>query len=51
LNEQAGRSAKDRKLGMIKATLGAVSQAASTVASVASAWETAGPLLKQYFGL
>ena len=50
LSEQAAHPAKDRKLGMIKATLGAVSQAASTVASVASAWQTAGPLLKQYFG-
>ncbi|MGB7917352.1 MAG: hypothetical protein WCF79_18975 [Rhodomicrobium sp.] len=51
LNEQAAHPAKDRKPGMIRATLGAISQAASTVASVASAWETAGPLLRQYFGL
>ncbi len=51
LNEQAAHPAKDRKLGMIKVTLGAISQAASTVSSVARAWETAGPLLKQYFGL
>ncbi len=50
LKEQAANPAKDRKLGMIKATLGAISQAASTVASVASAWQTAAPLLKQYFG-
>ena len=50
LNEQAAHPAKDRKPGMIKAALGAISQAASTVASVASAWQTAGPLLKQYFG-
>jgi len=50
LNEQAMHPPKDRKPGVIKATLGAVSQIASTVSTVAAAWQTTEPLLKQYFG-
>jgi hypothetical protein len=50
LNEQTAHPVKDRKTGVIKATLGAVSQIASTVSTVAAAWQTAEPLLKLHFG-
>ncbi len=51
LSEQAAGAAKDRKPGMIKAALGAISQTAATVSAVAAAWNAAGPLLKAFFGI
>ena len=43
LSEQAVAGAKDRKPGVIKATLGAVSQAAGSISAVAGAWQAAEP--------
>jgi hypothetical protein len=51
LSEQASSAANDRKPGMIKATFGALTQAAATVSAIASAWSAAEPLLKGHFGI
>jgi hypothetical protein len=51
LSEQAVVSAKDRKPGLIKATFGALTQAAATVSAMAGAWQAAEPILKSVFGL
>jgi hypothetical protein len=51
LSEQAAHAAKDRKPGMIKAALGAITQGAATVSAVAGAWQAAEPLLKGHFGI
>jgi hypothetical protein len=51
LSEQTTVATKDRKPGVIKATLGALSQAAGTVSAVSGAWQAAEPILKNLFGL
>jgi hypothetical protein len=49
LSEQAAAGAKDRKSpSVIKATLGAVSQAAGSISAVAGAWQVAEPLLRTF---
>jgi hypothetical protein len=49
LSEQSAVAAKDRKPGMIKATLGALTQAAATVSAMSGAWQAAEPILKTVF--
>jgi hypothetical protein len=51
LTEQSVASAKDRKPGLINATLASLTQTATTVTSVAAAWQAASPILKSLFGL
>jgi hypothetical protein len=51
LSEQSVAAAKDRKPGLIKATLASLTQTATTVTSVAAAWQIAWPILKSLFGL
>lgn len=51
LSEQAVMATKDRKPGLIKATFGALTQAAGTVSALAGAWQAAAPILKGVFGL
>ena len=51
LSEQAIVAAKDRKPGLIKATLASLTLAAGTVTTVAAAWHTAEPILKSVFGM
>ena len=51
LSEQAAHAAKDRKPGMIKATVGAITAGAAAVKSIADAWNIAEPLLKSHFGI
>jgi hypothetical protein len=50
LSEQAVAAAKERKPGMINAALAAITQAATTVSAVATAWNAAEPVLKAHFG-
>ncbi len=50
LSEQAVAAAKDRRRGTIKAAFAAITQGSSAVAAVATAWKTAAPLLRSYFG-
>jgi len=50
LSEQAVLAAKDRKPGLIKRTLGTLSQAAGTVTAMGGAWQAAEPILKSLFG-
>jgi hypothetical protein len=50
LSEQSVAAAKDRKPGLIKATLASLTQAATTVTSIAAAWQVAMPILKSLFG-
>jgi len=42
-------AAKDRKPGMIRAALSAITQTATTVSAVATAWSAAEPILKAHF--
>ena len=49
LGEQAAASAKERKPGMIRAALGAITQTAQTVSAVAAAWSVAEPVRKSHF--
>ncbi|HTV29450.1 MAG TPA: hypothetical protein VMF32_16870 [Xanthobacteraceae bacterium] len=51
LSEQAVAAAKDRKPGVIKATLDALNQGAGAVTAIAGAWNVAEPLVRQIFGL
>jgi len=51
LSEQAAGAAKDRKPGMIKAVLSAITQTAGAVNTVAGAWNAAEPIIKSFFGL
>ncbi len=51
LSEQTVVAAQDRKPGLIKATLGALTQAAGTVSTMAGAWQAAEPVLRGLFGL
>jgi len=51
LSEQAVSAAKDRRPGLITATLGALNQGAATVSAIAAAWQNAAPLLRGYFGI
>jgi hypothetical protein len=51
LSEQAIAGARDRKPGLIKATFGALTQAAGTVSAMAGAWQAAEPILRSVFGL
>ena len=46
LSEQATAAAKDRKPGVIRATLSAITQTATTVSAVATAWSAAEPILR-----
>lgn len=50
LSSQATTAAANRKPGLIKATFGAISTAAKTATSVATAWQACEPLLKSLFG-
>jgi hypothetical protein len=50
LSEQAV-NVKDRKPGMIKAAFGALTQTANSVTAIATAWNAAEPLLKNFFGI
>jgi hypothetical protein len=50
LSEQAVLAAKDRKSGLIKRTLGTLTQAAGTVTAMGGAWQAAEPILKSLFG-
>jgi hypothetical protein len=49
LSQQAVESVKERRPGMIKAALNAISQSAATFMAISEAWEHAKPLLKQLF--
>jgi hypothetical protein len=49
LSEQATAAAKDRKPGVIRATLSAITQTATTVSAVATAWSAAEPILRAHF--
>jgi hypothetical protein len=51
LTEQAVAPTKDRKPGLIKATLNALTEAAGTVSSMGGAWQAAEPVLKMLFNL
>jgi hypothetical protein len=51
LSSQATAAAKDRKPSVIKPTMQAINQGAATVSSIASAWQTAEPILKGIFGI
>jgi hypothetical protein len=51
LSAQAIAGAKDRQPGLIKATFGALTQAAGTVSAMAGAWQAAEPILRSVFGL
>jgi hypothetical protein len=51
LSEQAVAAAKDRKPGVIKATLDALNQSAGAVNTIAGAWNVAEPIVRQIFGL
>lgn len=50
LSEQTAIANKDRKTGLIRATLGALGQAAGTVSAMSEAWQAAEPILKSLFG-
>jgi hypothetical protein len=50
LSEQATAASKDRKPGMIRAAFSAITQTATTVSAVATAWSVAEPILRAYFG-
>lgn len=51
LSEQAAAAAKDRRPGMIKAAFSSITQGATAVSAIATAWATAEPLLKTCFGV
>jgi hypothetical protein len=51
LSEQTVVAAPDRKPGLIKATLAALTQATGTVSAIAGAWQATAPILKSIFGL
>jgi hypothetical protein len=51
LSAQAAAAAPQRKPGLIKATMGAVSAAAKMITSVANAWPACELLLKKVFGI
>jgi hypothetical protein len=50
LSEQAVAPPNERKPGLIKATLGYLTQASGTVSAMAGAWHAAEPILKGLFG-
>jgi len=50
LSSQATVGAQHRKPGMIKAAMGAIATTATTIASIAGAWQSCEPLLKKIFG-
>ena len=50
LSEQAASAAKDRKPGMIKAALGAITQASGAVTAIETAWTATKALLEGHFG-
>jgi hypothetical protein len=51
LSDQTIAGAKDRKPGVINATLSSLAQAAGTINSIAGAWGLAEPILRALFGL
>jgi hypothetical protein len=51
LSSQATVAAQQRKPGMIKAALGAIGIAATTINSISGAWQICGPMLKKIFGI
>ena len=51
LSEQAVAAAKNRKPGLIKATLKSLTQAATAISAISGAWQAAEPILKSLFGL
>ena len=51
LSEQTVVAATDRKPGLIKPILEALAQGARTVTTMAGAWQTAAPILRNLFGL
>ncbi len=50
LSEQAVAAAKDRRPGMIQAAFASITQGATAVSAIATAWVVAEPLLKACFG-
>ncbi len=50
LSGQATASAQDRKPAIIKPTLSALSQSATAIGSLATAWQVLGPILQSIFG-
>ncbi len=51
LSSQATAGAQQRRPGMIKAAMGAIALTATTMTSVAGAWQSCEPLLKKIFGI
>ncbi|MBS7812291.1 hypothetical protein [Roseococcus pinisoli] len=51
LSDQAVAAAKDRKPGVIKATLTSLATAAGGLVSLSEAWDILRPLLASYFGI
>lgn len=50
LSTQATAAAQQRKPGMIKAVMGAITTSTTTITGIASAWQACAPLLKKIFG-
>jgi len=50
LAQQSVVAAKDRKPGLIKATLTSLTLAAQTITTLAAAWQAAEPILRNIFG-
>jgi hypothetical protein len=51
LSSQATARAQQRKPGMIKAAMGAIATTATTITSIAGAWQSCEPLLKKIFSI
>ncbi len=51
LSAQAAAAAPQRKPGMIRAAMAAISNTATTITSVVGAWKACEPLLKKVFGI
>jgi hypothetical protein len=51
LSSQATAAVQQRKLGMIRAAIGAIANTATTITSIAGAWRACEPLLKNIFGI
>jgi hypothetical protein len=51
LTKEAALPAAERKPSVIKSVLNAIKDGASTAGAIATAWQTAGPIVRGYFGL
>jgi hypothetical protein len=49
LTEQAAKRPEDRKPGLIKAAMGALTQVAGTVTAISGAWQAAEPIVRSIF--